>query len=257
MRHVWLVLLIVVPAACFPAEASAFHFTNKVTMSATLTDNWTVQDTNSCGPVGNGSVGVSLTTDGSTRFRPYYSSSAGRPTSRKLGAYVLLVPQGVASTQMGPRKSSGTITRVDNTVPGPNTIAPDQPCDPLDKSGCGVQNVKSSARIEFTDFDPHHQLGTVGLPRGDLQGLGACQIGALQSWQTPHSVAGGLDAAGDSLVESGMLLKMPSVASVKRKRTTVLTVTDHKSTTTLPVFDGTATYTDDVTRTITVTIKRL
>ena len=254
MRRLAVLLLGTAALAVFPAEAAAFHFTNKLSMTASLTDNWSVSGGPICTPNGTGSVTLSLNTNGTTRFRPEFSKSGGRPVGTKLGIYVLAVPvAGGTFTHMGPRHSSGSLTTVDNTTPLPDPTG-EIKCDPIDKSQCGTAHI-GHAFIEVAGYDPHELYGHATVLNQGFPGATTCQIGQYDNWipsGNPTASKNGKDA------KATLFFKAPSVRSVRRKHTTVLTQTTHEVVTyTEQDADAPRTFTDDITRTITVTINKL
>ncbi|MGH2905759.1 MAG: hypothetical protein ACRDKI_03205 [Solirubrobacterales bacterium] len=242
MRRFVLLLAAVAVLACFPAEAAAFHYTHRVTISAELTDNWSTDDPVDCGIYGSGSVTIKLATDGSTRIRPLYSKYGARPKGRKLGILVLGVPAGGGVTHMGARKSSGTMTTVDNTTTHPNS-PPEDPCVPIKKDGCGTLNIKR-ATLRASGYDPKHIYGSAF-----LNSWASCQTGNLENWTQPRELVPGFDKLGN------LLFGPTSARKLARSRKTVLTQSDHKVTTV--VRNNGITTTDDVTRKMTITITKL
>lgn len=242
MRPVSLALICAAAILVIPAEASAFKYTHRVTATATLTDHWTVNDTRFCGDVGDGTFSAQLETTGSTRIRPFIDKVGSRPVENGVGLWILAVPGGGGYTHMRSRKAKGSITLVDNSVP----TGPD--CEPFAKRDCGTFPAKGSF-ISIGGYNPRKLYGNVNITSKYLNNVGDCLHGALGQWNWPRDVTGGDDKEGN------MLFKMPSYKKFKKKRSLTLTKTDHMKSTT--PYSNTVTYTDDVTRTITIKIEKL
>jgi hypothetical protein len=248
MRHSALALIISLAVLVgVPAEASAFKYTHKITATGTLTDNWTISDSEDCGPVGSGSVSLDFSTIGTKRIRPLIDKVAARRNSKKAGSWVLAVPGGGGFTHMGSLKGKGTITTVDNSIYRPLT---DLPCGTPDKSKCGTHNLKD-VFVTISGYDLKNTYGNVNVGGGDFRYISDCQHGALTNWSSPPGMKLGVDDYGD------MLFKMPSVSAFKSKKTITLTQSDHKFKSFPAGPLDHVSFTDDVTRKITVTITKL
>ena len=247
MRHSTLALILSLAVLIgIPAEASAFKYTHKITATGTLTDNWTISDSEDCGPVGSGSVSLEFSTIGTKRIRPLIDKVAARRNSKKAGSWVLAVPGGSGFTHMGTLKGKGTITTVDNSVYRPLT---EFPCGTPDKSKCGTHDLKSFVKI--SGYDLKNIYGNVNVGSGDFRHISDCQHGALADWSSPPGMKLGVDTEGD------MLFKMPSLSAFKNKKTITLTQSDHKFKSSPAGPLDHVSFTDDVTRKITVTITKL
>jgi hypothetical protein len=219
------------------AEAK-FHYSHRVSISGRLVDHWTVNDTRSCGPVGDGTVTV--------EFHQSTPAKAWVDYNRVEGGWFALVPGPSLLVGLPEKPVVGTLSLVDNTVATPT---PGFACDPpLDKSGCGTFPLRGKAGIDGVrrGFTVDMSSGSSGFgPRH-----GECGHGQLDSWTQLPQIVGGVDGG---LVP----VKMPSPRSFKRRHTVTVTGSVHKSSS----FGGSdpdePRVTDDVTRTVTVTFTRL
>jgi hypothetical protein len=227
--------------------AQAFHYTHRVEISGSITDEWTKTDPASCGMNGDGSLKVTFKTRAATRVRPEISDTISRPRSNKPGAWVLFVPASPGITAMDTRKADATITTVDSTVPGPNTEFPGEPCfDEPEDRGCGTRKFPQ-ALVEVAGFDERTLYGGFV---GQFDDATEC-LGALESWGFPHKVAGGVNRFSD------LLVKMPRPSKLRRKRVVVVQASDHKTSTSKVSENGSERLTDKVTRRLKVTFTRL
>jgi hypothetical protein len=230
VRRATLVLAaLVIVAAPAPAAARKFHYSHRVSISGRLVDHWTVNDTRTCGPVGDGTVTVEFHQTSPAKARVDYSRVEGR--------WEALVPaSGGLLTGLPPKPVVGTIGFVDNTVATACS-------EPIDKSGCGTFALRGKADI---DGDRRGFTADMGTSSGFHPKHGGCGVGQLDGWTQPPGVAGNV-----------VQVKMPSPRSFKRRRSVSVTTTTHKSSS----FGGSdpdePKVTDDVTRTVTVTFTRL
>src|SRR3954463_10422665 len=105
------------------AEAK-FHYSHRVSISGRLVDHWTVNDTRSCGPVGDGTVTV--------EFHQSTPAKAWVDYNRVEGGWFAQVPGPSLLVGLPEKPVVGTLSLVDNTVATP---PPGFACDlPLDKS---------------------------------------------------------------------------------------------------------------------------
>jgi hypothetical protein len=224
-------------AAVDGAAARKFHYSHRVSISGRLVDHWTVNDTRSCGPVGDGTVTV--------EFHQRSPAKAWVSYNRVEGGWFALVPTSSLLKGLPAQPVAGTISLVDNTVA---TTPPGSSCsEPIDKSGCGTIPVHGKADLLSGD----RRGFTADLDdSGFRPAKGSCGTGELNSWTDPPDVAGGLE---DAL----MLVKMPSPRSFKRHHTVTVTATTHKASSTGGSDPDDPKITDDVTRTLTVTFTRL
>jgi hypothetical protein len=244
MRSALLIVLCVVLPVVVPAEASAFHYTHRVTATATLTDNWTIDELRECGALGSGSVSITLKTVTYTKIRPLVDKVGARPIGNKLGLWVLAIPGGGGYAHMRTRKATGTITTVDNTVLKPAWYGD---CGPPNTSKCGTYPLKGY--INIGGFDPTHIYGKASV--GDFRYHSDCQHGALSDFSSPTVTAPGVGA------ERFLIFKMPSKSSLRKHKKTTLTESDHRATTFTTTDTNGTNFTDDVTRSMTVTFEKL
>ena len=139
------------------------------------------------------------------------------------------------------RPGAGTITLVDNTVQNPPE--PDGRRPPRDKSACGTRAL-SRPMVSFTGYNRSFLEADLGATLGGREGC----LGGQNDRFTDHNHTG-----GTRLGE--LLLRMPSIATVSRRRVLVLTGTTRKKTSVCGYADGTCT--DDITRRVTATLKKL
>ena len=210
MRSSAALLLSALALIVVPVDASAIHYTHRVTISGGIVDNWTTTNPASCGSNGSGSLKVSFTTKASTKIQPYISSSGARARSNKSGVWVLGVPSPGAPTHMRSRSGNATITTVDNTVQGPNTIDPPEPCPPADppSAGCGAHPL-AGAKLFARGWDRRYLYGGMDFPSQKFEFVAHCRVAGLESWTFPHEVAGAINRFSD------LLLKMPSAKTLK------------------------------------------
>ncbi|HEY7632623.1 MAG TPA: hypothetical protein VH817_18100 [Thermoleophilaceae bacterium] len=232
-------ILALVASAVLPAASAArkFHYSHRVSISGSLVDHWTINDTRSCGPVGDGTVSVDFHQRRAAKARVEYNRVEGR--------WEALVPTGGLLGGLPAKPVVGTISLADNTVATPPLPGFDCLDQPIDKSGCGTSSLGGKA-----DIDGVRRGFTADLSSSFRPKHGECGHGNVESWtQFPQAVGG---------VNGGLVrVKMPSPRSFKRHRTVTVTGTVHKSSS----FGGSdpdqPKVTDDVTRTVTITFKRL
>lgn len=248
MRQILSLLVALVLVALLPAEAQAFRYTHRLSVTAELTDNWTVRDTGECGINGGGTVKLTLTSNGLSRFRPIYDKKAARRVGVARGSLILGVPVGSGVGAMTSRRSNGTLETSDESLAAPVADDPEIFCEDPDTSGCGKFDVVD-ARITIVGADPTHLYSNVAMPFGAFAGASTCQIGMLQDWSNPH--------AGEVVPDpfSELTLGPTSLRSLKSHRARELTSTTHETTRT--ELSDESSVTDEITRTITVKISKL
>lgn len=168
-------------------------------------------------------------------------------------------PVGPGIGDLGARPVVGTMTTVDNTVKGPNTYNPDDPCVPDDKSGCGTAPLDRSQvtvtgynrRSIWADLVVNRGNGFTKNPPQDPSATAFCRTGSLEDWSEPPSVVGGVKLYGD------LLVTMPSRSKLAHNRVVTVTATTHQVSASSPSVHSTEVVTDDVTRTVTVTFTKL
>jgi hypothetical protein len=226
------------------ADAGKFHYSHRFVATGHLVDHWTIDDPRECGPVGDGTVTVDFKSVKPSKAWVVIDPTHNGEPNNTLGSWTLLAPGDAFGhiTDIRSKPATATVDLVDNTVPRP--FADGSECGAIDKSSCGTHPLKG-ARVEVSGYNRK-------LIKGDLLGGFRptnvdCGIGNLEGFSSPPAVAGG-NRIGE------LLIKMPKPSKLRRKVVTV-TATTHKTTT----FGdpGSATVTDDVTRTFTVTFTRL
>lgn len=250
MRAIALLIAATAFLVCIPSQAQAFRYTHGLTITAHLTDHWTLRDDSECGVNGTGTVELDLQTVGPTRFRPYYDRKAPRRIGTKRGNLVLTVPLGSLVVPMPPRVSSGTIVTTDDTRVIADPDMPEDFCPDLDKSGCGTYPV-ADAVLSVGGSDPKHLYATAAMPFTGFSvfGVGPCQLGDLEGWSTPQR--GGVNVASPSVLTFGPT----SAKAIDRYKYRAFSRTTYESVTT--VISDTTTVTDEITRTMTVKIVKL
>jgi hypothetical protein len=227
------------------AHAAKFHYSHRFVATGRLVDHWTIDDPQDCGPVGDGTVTLEFKSVKPSKALVIIDPTHNGEPNNTLGSWTLLAPGDAFGhiTDIRSKPATATVDLVDNTTP--RLPADGGDCGGgIDKSGCGSHSIKG-ARVEVSGYNRK-------LIKGDLFGGFRpprlnCGIGNLDAFSSPPAVAGG-NRIGE------LLIKMPRPSALKRKVVTV-TATTHKKTT----FGdpGSATVTDDVTRTFTVTFTRL
>ena len=225
------------------ADAGKFHYSHRFVATGHFVDHWTIDDPRYCGSVGDGTLTVDFTSAKPGKALVVIDQTHNGEPNNTLGSWALLGPGDAFGhiTDIRAKPATGTIDRVDNTTPRLPGDGSD--CGENGKSGCGTQPLKG-ALVEVSGYNRK-------LIKGDLfaDGFGdvECRIGSVDGFSSPPSLAGG-NRIGE------LLIKMPKPSKLRRKVVTV-TATTHKTTT----FGdpGSATVTDDVTRTFTVTFTRL
>lgn len=229
-----------------PSEAApeGRAWTHRITsLTGEYVDRWTLNDPEPCGLVGDGTVTVKFRMAVTPRVQLVYVRFASAEPSG-YGSWVVGIPSAHGGGLVGAplRPGAGTITLVDNTVQRPP--APGDECPPPEKSGCGTTAL-SRPLIRFSGYNRRFLMADLVATLGGRNG---CRGGQNDRF-TDRFFTG-----GTRLGE--LLLSMPSVATVSRRRVLILTGTTHKRTSSTDCEpDGTCS--DDVTRRVTVTLKKL
>jgi hypothetical protein len=233
----WIVLL----AACAPsaAAASIVHATHTVSVKGELVDHWTIDEPGPCGLVGDGTLTVKFESVQPARVWPFIDQFASSETGH-FGTWIIGVPLPPHAVKDLPAvKASGTVTRVDNTVTRPGSDG--EACDPPEKEGCGEVRLRAggrSAKLDVGRYDKTRIAVDLGAD-GFAYPRKPCGSGNLSSFSDFRFTGGDR--------KSGVLrLDMPRERRLKRRRVVRVTDSDHKRTSH-----------DDVTRTATVTFKKL
>lgn len=246
MRFVFCLLAASILLALSPAGAGAFKYTHRLYVSGELTDNWSEVDPEDCGLNGKGSLNVGFKTTRPIKVRVLRDKVGGRPRTKGVGLWVLAVPGGGGYTHAGALKVDATMTTTDARIAVP--IAPTVDCSPPDTKGCITQKIKP-ALVKVGGYDLKHLFTSYTL--GEFRATTGCEIGRLTSWIFPFDVSGGDNRFGD------FIFKMPSASSVRSKKTITLTRSNHKTSTGSRSEARPGSVTDDVSRKVTITLKKL
>ena len=252
-RFPLLIALVLVGAVCAAAFLSAAPseaapegraWTHRITsLTGEYVDHWTLNSTEPCGLVGDGTVTVKFRMATAPRVALVYSRFASAEPSG-YGSWIVGIPSAHGGGLVGAplRPGAGTITMVDNTTQRPPEPG-GEPCPPPEKAGCGTTSLKRPL-IRLSGYNRRflHTDLVATLHGGD------CRIGQNDSFTDRYFTG------GTRLGE--LLLAMPSVATVSRRRLLVLTGTTHKRTSSTDCQpDGSCS--DDITRRVKVTFKKL
>jgi hypothetical protein len=228
-----------------PSEAApeGRAWTHRITsLTGEYVDRWTLNDPEPCGLVGDGTVTVKFKMAVNPRVALVYSRFASAEPSG-YGSWIVGIPSahGGGLVSAPPRPGAGTITLVDNTVQNPPE--PGARCAPHDKTACGTKAL-SRPMVSFTGYNRRFLEADLAAQLGGRNGC----LGGQNDRFTNHNYTG-----GTRLGE--LLLGMPSMATVSRRRVLVLTGTSRKKTSLCEYADGTCS--DDITRRVTATLKKL
>ena len=237
-------LLLIAVMSAGAAQSKRFHYTHLVSVTGHLVDHWTINDSDYCGLVGDGTVTVDYHTTKPALARPFIDPYAGSDNPKSRGSWVLGVPTGGGVGHMRSQHAAGTITRVDHAT---ETLPPTGgDCGGgHDKSGCGTRALVTPMSIVL-GYDTHRLLADLGTEEfGYSRGNEVhCHIGELAIFSAPPSVAGG-SRRGE------LFVNMPP-ARVLGRRLVKVTGSSHKHSS---FNEGGVIVSDDVTRTVTVTFK--
>lgn len=207
-----------------------------------LVDKWTINDPQECGRVGEGTLTVKFRTS-PQRVIPFID----RFQRQGKGSWIIGVPVGKIGVTAAPySKATGTITRVDNTTRRP--MEDGTPCPGADKPGCGTSTLRKP-KSQVRGHDRRRVAVLLASERFEFLSEFSCWTGGLSGWSTPR-VSGGTP-------EGHLLVKMPKLSVLKRRRTVAVKDTGRETNTfTDRLNPGSETTTEDVTRKVTVTFKR-
>jgi hypothetical protein len=251
-RVLFAIVFLLVGSACAigflpttPSEAApeGRAWTHRITsLTGEYVDRWTLNDPEPCGLVGDGTVTVKFKMAVNPRVALVYSRFASAEPSG-YGSWIVGIPSahGGGLVSAPPRPGAGTITLVDNTVQNPPE--PGARCAPHDKTACGTKAL-SRPMVSFTGYNRRFLEADLAAQLGGRNGC----LGGQNDRFTNHNYTG-----GTRLGE--LLLGMPSMATVSRRRVLVLTGTSRKKTSLCEYADGTCS--DDITRRVTATLKKL
>ena len=226
-----------------PAPAK-YRPTHQIVVTGQFVNHWTIDDPDFCGPVGSGTTTVDFRSLTPNRAAPIVSSSANR--------WVLQALNGRFLSEMDSKAATATIDRQDETQPRPwpfvdddhDGIADTPPCPPPDRNGCGTRPLKrqfvSVAGVDRT----HIEFNLEGAQWRELP----CRLGSLDLFFSPPSLAGGTR-------EGHIRIRMPRESKLRRQKVVTVSGSSHKKTSSGD--PGQTAYTDDVTRTVTVTFTRI
>jgi hypothetical protein len=229
------------------AAQEARGYSHRITVvSGQLIDHWTVTDPAPCHATGGGTLTVKFRFAKTKLVKlvldPYHSSN----TPGKLGSWVVGIPGPSGGLRDMPyQPATGTITFADLTTQNPPAPGGGD-CEPLDKSGCGKFALPGTAKSLIAGYNRRFLSA-------DLSGVlflsrrGECLAGQISIFS--ERLAGGTR-------EGELLLRMPSASTVARRRLLLVTGSSHKVTTYPDCGDGTS-CSDDITRRVSVTFKKL
>jgi hypothetical protein len=253
--HVAIVLLLVAVAAAVAAVAGAapakrFKYSHRVLVEGLYVDHWTMDETFPCGRVGDGTVTVKWQFKKLTKVRLYYDKYAGGPNGTS-GSWVLGSPAGGGVGHMPSQPGTGTITLVDNTTQHPPD--PGDTCEETTpKSDCGTVPLLGPPLVGVTGDGKHRLVADLGRVNFDRRGGAGrpvkCSIGQATTFN---------DIFYSGRANAGKLaIPMASVAAVAHRRVVRVVGSSHKQTGSTDCASGNV-CTDDVTRKVTVSFKRL
>ncbi len=229
-----------------PSEAApeGRAWTHRITsFTGEYVDRWTLNDPEPCGLVGGGTVTVKFKMAVNPRVALVYARFASAEPSG-YGSWVVGIPSAHGGGLVGAplRPGAGTITLVDNTVQRPPS--PGDECPPPEKGTCGTTAL-SRPRVDFSGYNRRFLMADLVATLGGRNG---CLAGQSERF-TDRFYTG-----GTRLGE--LLLRMPSISTVSRRRVLVLTGTTHKRTSSTDCQPN-GSCSDDITRRVTATLKKL
>lgn len=227
----------VLPAVAV-ARAPGWKMTHRITIEGEFVNHWTIDDPDECDPVGGGTVTFKFRTTVAPRVKPYKDTYRG-------GGWNVAIPYGYKGHLLRGMKyvnASGTITRVDNTIPRPSSD-PDAPCRALSRAGCGTFPLEASALVD----GEHNPRRITVETSSDLGTEGGCLMGDASSFDATRLLVGGNR-------EGKVTVRMPRPSAFKR-RLVVLSGQTHQTSTWQDA--GQERTTNDITRKVTVRFKRL
>lgn len=248
-----LVLIAIAVTLGVPTGASAARPTHRIAISGEVVDNWSITSSESCGLTGGGTMKLMFKTKRSQKVRPFITKRGGK--SHKKTMWQLDIAKGGGRAENGWLEAAATVATADNSSVNPNTESPGNPCPEIDKAGCGVGPVAGGTMttVLAAGYDKRRLIADLQFLGNSFPGFAGivdhCSIGGLRDWSWPFANDGGVNKYGY------LLPKMPSAKSLRKNRVTAVTFTDHIVT--LPNPSEASYYTDDVTRTMTVTFTKL
>jgi hypothetical protein len=236
--------------AATTADASSgkhFRYTHRVALTGRLVDHWTFNDPAECGRFGDGTVTVTFRMTTAPKVRLVIEPGKNAEPNNTLGSWILGVPTGGGIGDLRSQPASGTVTLVDNTSLRPPSPGGD--CGVQDKSDCGTKTIPRW-ETKIAGYN-RHQLYADLLGGWSHKSNGrpiACGIGQVEMFSMGRLTGG--SRAGE------LLLPMASTKTVAHHRVVRVTGTGHKHSSFPDCGSGTS-CSDDVTRSVTVTFKRL
>ncbi|MEK6274415.1 MAG: hypothetical protein AABM30_03670 [Actinomycetota bacterium] len=230
------------------AAKEARGYSHRISLvSGQLVDHWTVTDSAPCHATGRGTLTVKFRFAKTKLVKLVLDRYHSSNTPGKLGSWVVGIPgpNGGGARDMPYQPATGTITFADLTTQNPPAPGTGD-CEPLDKSGCGTFALPRTARSLIAGYDRRFLSA-------DLSGVlfvsrsGECLAGQISIFS--ERLAGGTR-------DGELLLRMPSVSTVASRRVLRVTGSSHKVTTYPDCGDGTS-CSDDITRRVSVTFKKL
>jgi hypothetical protein len=230
MRYAVLAAAVLLLASA-PAAAK-FHYTHRFAATGHLVDHWTVDDPEDCGPVGDGTLTVDFASAKPVKARPVIDPSHSGEGGG-LGSWALLAPVDPFGHvgSVPPKPAIGTIDLVDNTVPRASYDGSDCGAE-VEKAGCGSHPLKSDSRVTVAGYNRkfiYVDLGAV------FTQYGPCHMGLADGFSTRDGV---------------LRLRMPSPSKLRTRKVVKVTGSSRSHRTYRNA-------TSDVTRTATVTFRRL
>jgi hypothetical protein len=231
--------------AVAPSIAGAAGYTHLLSVSGEFNDAWSETDPADCGENGPGSVNVKFETKHPMRVRVFRDKVGSRPRTKGSGLWVLGKPVGGGWGHAPPLKIDATVTTTDSRVSIPR--GPDECLQP-DTRYCGTTHPKP-ALAEVAGYDPKRlYLRTIV---ADFYFPSGCRVGIVEGWSSPFQQIRGDNGFGD------LIFKMPSAKAVRTKKTITLSRSDHYKFTQNRSENGTSVVTDDVSRKVKITLKKL
>ncbi|HVE69480.1 MAG TPA: hypothetical protein VNB64_12955 [Solirubrobacteraceae bacterium] len=219
-------------------QAATAAMTHTVSVTGEFVNSWKVADASECAQAGEGKVTV-VVRSAALRVYPYFDrfQSGG-------GKWIVAVSLGGRRITDAPYiRAAGTITRTDNTTQNP-PIPDTGPCDPLEKPGCGTFPLRRAVGY-VGRFDRRRIIARVG-GSPEFNAVEPCLAGDVSGWNSTSLVGGNRNF--------DVMVTMPTAATLRNRPVVVLTGSTRKVSTDR---SGDKTTTNDVTRKVKVTFRRL
>jgi hypothetical protein len=229
------------------APSKHFQYTHRVALTGRFVDHWTFNDPAECGRFGDGTVTVTFRMTTAPKVKLVIDPGKNGEPNNTLGSWILGVPTGGGIGDLRSQPGTGTVTLVDNTSLRPPS--PGGECGQQDKSDCGTKTVVGW-QTKIGGYN-RHQLYADLLGGWSHKSNGrpiACGIGQVEMFSSGRLTGG--SRAGE------LLLPTASAATVAHHRVVRVIGKGHKHSSFPDCGSGTS-CSDDVTRTVTVTFKRL